>query len=286
MKKVKVFDYSNYRTYLKDVYAAEKVEKKHFSLRYFARITGFGSNGYLLMVMNGQRNLSAKSIALFNKAFKHTKKEAAYFEALVFYNQTDQGEQKERYLEQLIALRPAHAIGSMTKEQFECLTQTYFLSIRELAALPDFNEDPEWISENLRQKIKPSEAKHALQVLEKLKLLVRDEHGKLKHSDAMLETPLHAESLEILNYHRQTLTETKYAMLTAPYDEWDIASITIPMPKEAIPKVMEIMQKCREEIADYINKTHKDYHEVFQINMQLYPVSKTKRPKTTRVKTS
>jgi uncharacterized protein (TIGR02147 family) len=287
MPSINLFEYNDYRAYLRAKYDEEKARKKSFSLRNFARVAGFGSSGYLIMVMNGQRNLTPKSVTAFNLAFKHSKKESAYFEHLVLYNQCDDrdSERKDRYLEQLLTFRPRHPIGSMTRDQFECFNRSYFVTIREMAALPGFREDVDWIKANLRQRVMSSEVKRALQILERLKLLERGPDGKLRHSNLTLETPLHAESLEILNYHRQTLAEAKYAILSAPYDEHDLASMTIPIPKECLPKVMELMQKCREEILDQIKKSTHDYHEVYQINMQVFPLTKTGQIESNRIKT-
>lgn len=273
-----IFSFVNYREFLKAYFEEIRKTDNFFSYRYLERMSGL-SRSYFKLLIDGKRNVSPVALSKLAKAFKLTKKEVAYFETLVLYNQAENDEEKDRHFERLMSLRPPLPIKGMTSDQYECFTKTYFTEIREMSIIPGFQENPQWICEHLRRPLKPKEAKHALEVLERLGLLVRDANGVLKHSETTLETPLHAESLDIFNYHRQLLNEGKEAIMEAPFDEWDVGTITIPMPKELVPQVMEMLKKCREEIADLINRGSKNYHEVFQVNMQLFSVSKINQNK-------
>lgn len=268
-----VFTFIDYREFLKAYFEERKKAEEFFSYRYLARISGL-SRSYFKLLLDGNRNLSPQSATKLAKALKLSKKEVLYFETLVLYNQARSDEDKDRYFENLMGLRPPLPIQGMMPDQYEYFTKTYFVEIREMAAMAKFEENPRWICRHLRRHLTPAKAHHALEVLERLGLLVRDKKGKLKHSDKTLETPLHAESVDIFDYHRQLLNEAKEAITHAPFDEWDVGTVTIPMTKEALPRVMEILKKCREDIVDLINRGAQNYHEVFQINMQLFPVSK------------
>lgn len=278
--KVDIFSFRDYRDYLKAVYEHLKATRRRFSYRYFAKTAGFGGQSYLRMVMDGERNLSPTSINKCTRALRLGKKETLYFETLVLYAQAKTPEDKERYYNQLAVLRPKVEIKGLSRDQFEYLTQSHFVAIRELAAMPEFEDDVTWIAKNLRKPLKPTEIKHALEVLERLKLLVRDKKGNLKHSHKTLQTPVDAPSHEIFDFHREVLAESRDAILSAPAGEWDVTSMTIPIPKASLSKVMDVLQSCREEIVDLISSGSEDYHEVFQINMQVFPVTKTKQQKT------
>lgn len=244
-----------------------------FSYRYLERLSGL-SRSYFKLILDGKRNLSSRAANQLARALKLRKKELVYFETLVLYNQAQSDDEKDRYFEYLMTLRPSVPIEGMTPDQYEYFSKTYFVEIREMVAMPGFQEDPHWICQNLRRSLKPKEVQHALEVLERLGLVKRTRSGKLKHSDKTIESPLHAESIDIFNYHRQLLNEGKDAITAAPFEEWDVGTITIPMPKKALPRVMKILKKCREEIIDFINQGEQDYHEVFQVNMQMFPVTK------------
>lgn len=271
-----IFSFMDYREYVKCVFEHMKATKPQFSYRYFARLAGFGGQSYLRMIMDGERNLSFTGVGKFAKAFKLDKKETAYFESLVSYNQAKSEEQKEFHHDKLVALRPRGKTHGMSPEQFECFTHSHFVAIREMAALPEFREDPEWIAAHLNPRIAAAEARHALAILEKLGLLTRDADGKLKHSETTLETPVDTASPEILNYHRKILAEAKDVFFNANEGEFDVSSLAIPLQKKAFPRVMELIQKCLSDIAHVVNESGADFHEVYRVNFQMYPATTVK----------
>ena len=80
MKRPVIFDYLDYRAFLKDMFCFRKWKDKHFSYRYFAGKSGFASPNYLKLVIDGDRNLTNGSIAKIAKGFKLKKQEREYFE--------------------------------------------------------------------------------------------------------------------------------------------------------------------------------------------------------------
>lgn len=274
-----IFEFRDYRAYLAATCRHLKATSRSFSHRRFAEKAGFGSQSYFRMVMNGERDISPAAAAKFAAALKLQKRQTRYFEAMVMYNQARGESEKSRYLEDMIALLPPRHVTGLAKQQLEYLTDSLFVILREMTALPDFQEDVEWIRAGLRRNVKPGEIRHALETLERLGLVVRDKDGKLRHSKTSLKTEQGARDIEILNYHRQILLESRDAIMTAPYDEWDIASKTIPVPKELLPRVGEILHGSLDEITRLVSEGSRDYNEVYQINMQLFPLTMTKQPR-------
>lgn len=60
---VEVYGYLDYRAFLADLYTAKKA--RGFSYRSFSRRAGLSSPNYLKLVIDGQRNLSAKMAERF-----------------------------------------------------------------------------------------------------------------------------------------------------------------------------------------------------------------------------
>ena len=67
----------------------------------------------------------------------------------------------------------------------------------QLALLPGFREDPEWIVEQLRPRVSAADVKRALRHLETLGLLVRNDGGGLIAADRKLTTPERVPSLAV-----------------------------------------------------------------------------------------
>ncbi|MBU0505879.1 MAG: TIGR02147 family protein [bacterium] len=270
-----LFTYTDYRQFLKDYYQDQKDNNPKFSFRFFAKMGGLSSSAYLKVVMDGKRNLSPAAINKFTKAMKLNKKEASYFENLVFFNQAKTDSDKDLYFERMLVLKPKVAFHGIEKDQFEYYTQKHFVIIREMVALPHFKEDHEWIAARLKFRINASQAKHAIDVLLRLGLLDRDEEGRLQQALSSLSTQPEVASLEVFNFHRAMLREAAESMLNVPKQLRDITSLTIPMPTETLPEIKQYLHKVKEEIVNMIGNSGKEFHEVYQLNMQLFPVTKT-----------
>lgn len=271
---VTVFQYLDYREFLRARFNAEKRVKKFFSFRYFARITGFGSSGYLKMVIDGQRNLSPTAIHQIAKAFKLPRKESAYFEALVLYNQAQNDTERDLYLDRLAALRPAAHMTELERDKYEYFTRRHFVIIREMVTVPGFEEDYDWIASRLTPPIKAKEAQHAIEVLLRLGLLQRDGDGKLQQADVTITTPGEIPALEIYQYHGQMLGLAREALVHVREAERDITGLTIPLPLALLPEVKRRIRELREGIIELVNRGNLPYHEVYQINIQCFPVSR------------
>jgi len=275
---VDIYSYADFREYLKEV-LAQKTKSSKFSHRNFAKKAGLGSFSYLRMVIKGERNLSSQSIIQFAKGLGLNKKETAYFEALVLYNQARSREERDHHFEQLLNLKPRVKTKGLALDAYEYVSKILYVVLREMAALPEFHEDPYWISQALRYLIKPTEVPGAIALLERLKLLKRTKEGKLKHSGTTLETMPQTSSVEVVKFHREILAETRSMALTSDREARDITSITLPIAQKDLPAIKEILKKCREEIVQRVNQGSRDYHEVFHINMQLFPITRTKKLK-------
>ncbi len=140
-----LFDYTDYRKFLSDYYEEQKQKNSYFSYRYFSRMAGLRGNNYLQMVMSGKRNLTPASITKFTRALKFNKNESAYFENMALYNHAKSDKEKDMYFERMIQCKPTQKITGLTKDEFEYLTNKHYVVIREMVALPHFQEDCEWI---------------------------------------------------------------------------------------------------------------------------------------------
>ena len=118
MKQVTIFEYDNYRAYLRDLYKFYKETKPQFSYRYFSQKAGFRSPNFLQLVIEGKRNLSPESVEKFTHALKLGKKEAEFFRVLVYLNQARTVSEKKIYAEQLMQFRPFRYIYPLPKRGY------------------------------------------------------------------------------------------------------------------------------------------------------------------------
>lgn len=84
MERPKIFDYHDYRIFLKDFFDYSKEKNGKFSFRFFAQRAGFNSGSILKLVIDGKKNLTNESINKISNGFKLKKREYEFFEKLVF----------------------------------------------------------------------------------------------------------------------------------------------------------------------------------------------------------
>jgi uncharacterized protein (TIGR02147 family) len=168
-----VYAFFDYRALLAAYYEERKRAGRGFSYRAFARRAGIASPNHLKRIIDGARNLTPEMAERFARACGFTGEDAAYFRELVAFNEaTTEAERSARY-RTLSAFRGYRKAHKLEAAEADYCAHWYIPAIRELAARPDFREDPAWIAAQLVPAIKPREARTALQTLLDLGLLVR-----------------------------------------------------------------------------------------------------------------
>ena len=103
-----IYHYLDYRTYLRDAYLDLKRSRPSgFTHRRIGQKGGFDP-GLFSKVIQGQRNISAKLLPGFCRAFGLEGDEARYFHCLVRFTQAD-SEAERRELERELAAFPGRA---------------------------------------------------------------------------------------------------------------------------------------------------------------------------------
>ena len=106
-EKISVFNYLNYREYLKDLYNFFK-EKDGLSLRQFARKADFSSHAYLKNIIDGYREATVNSALKLAKGFNLSDKEASYLELLIRFNRATSIEEKNIFYKKLSKIKEQH----------------------------------------------------------------------------------------------------------------------------------------------------------------------------------
>lgn len=267
-----VYEYLDYRAFMRDHYAAKKAENAKFSFRYFARRAGFTSSNFMKLVMDGERNLGATAVERVAAAMKLEQEDADFFSLLVAMNQAQTVAERNRAFERVAANRRFRAARKLDGPLFEYLTRWYYPVIRELAARDDFVDDPAWVAAQLLPPIEPREARAALKTLENLGLLVRDENDKLVRGEASLTTGHEVRHVVVPAYHLQMIERAAKAVETVPPEARDVSALTVCIRESSLPDLKAKVRRFREEMLDRCD-SDKEPDRVYQLCIQLFPLS-------------
>lgn len=269
-----IYDYLDYRQFLKDLTAALKKAKK-FNLRSFAKRANIQAPGYLKMVTDGRRNLSEDTAKKFCRALEIEAKEKTYFLTLVVYNQSNHPDEKKQAFDTLIALKPRSEHFLIEKKQNRYFSRHHYVCIREMVTLKDFREDNKWIAKRCFPRISPSQAKEAIEALLELGLLKRDESGKLTQIESFIRTEdRNTQEAETYQFHEAVIDNARFALGEIPQSERNYYAMTLPISKDLFHEIVDEFYAFRDKVIAKVNEQNNNFDEVYQINFQLFPATR------------
>lgn len=266
---ITIYDYLDYRIYLRDYCEWQRSNSKSFSFRKFAMDAGFSSPSYLKMVMDGERGLTPNSIRKFAKALRLKRHEERFFEDLVWFTQAKSHDEKNHHYKKLTTSRRFLKVRHIENDQFEYFSKWYYAVIREMVTIPGFKEDPVWIARKLRPTITVTEAKATIELLLRLGLLKRDESGRLVQTDKTVATADEVKSLALGNFHREMIHKAAEAVTNNKARHRNISSLTVALSREKFNEVKQRINEFRKELRSLLEECETP-QAIYQINFQLF----------------
>jgi uncharacterized protein (TIGR02147 family) len=275
---ISIFDYTDYRRYLVDFYHEHKRTSKAFSYRYFAKKAGINSVGLYKDVVEGRQNLGRVLVFKFSVAMGHTKKEAEYFENMVFFNEADSVEKRALFFERMLACQKTKA-GIVDITKYEYYQKWYYSAVRTLVSIGIFmdNEnDYKKIAGILNPRIRPDEAKKAFSVLERLGFINKNE-GVFVVADAVITTgalksDANINVLNVINFQKEVMTLANEALDRFGAENINLSTLTLGISASTMAAIKEELTAVRNKIAAFAEKDNAA-DRVFQLNMQFFPMS-------------
>lgn len=267
-----IFDYTDYRKYLRDFYENRKAVDRSFTVRHIAENVGFKSASFFCQLMNGRSNMSPELTCKFSKFIGHNKKECDYFETLVSYNQAKNHPQKKKFFEKLISFKQSK-IRTIDSNLYEFYDKWYYNAIRELLFFYPFNGNFQVLGKILNPSISPAEAQKAVTLLDQWGLIKRDASGRyVRSDDQSITTGMKAQSFYVNNFQHAVLDLAKGALDRFPRDERSLSTLTMSLSPEGYHKMESEIHLFRRRMLTIAEEDTRE-NRVYQMNIQLFPVT-------------
>ncbi len=269
-----IYDYLDYREFLKDRFDHLKQTNPNFSYRYFNKKAGLKSPGHLKMVMDGQINIGQKGMYGVCRGLGLSEKEGRFFENLVNFNQAKEFNDKDQYYKELLGSYPAKHPEIMGSNHYKIFAHWYYICILELIRLHSFREDACWISKKLKPQIPVVKVKRAIKDLLDMGLIKRTKDGELERTDKMIATPSQIHNLAIMKFQQQLTKLAWKAIERDPSKDRENSTITIALSDDQFSKVKDKIQEFRDEIHSLLEATEEGIKtNVAHINLQLFKLT-------------
>lgn len=274
--KIQIFQYLNYRSFLKDHYALKKKQLPSYSYRLFNSKANLRSPSYYKLVCEGKCDLTEQSIAKFIKGLNLNQKEGLFFRTLVYFNQAQSNKDKSLYYNQLCHFKEYNKIHNLTSDQYDLFYNWFNLAIYEMSKLKNFQDNAQWVINRLREPISSEEAETSIKLLKKLGLLVQDPKTlKYKAVTANLTTDPEVMSIAVFKHHTTMIGKSIDSLSKDHHSVRDVSSITVALNEKTFSEAKGKIQEFRRDLNVLLSKS-KDNDRVYQMNFQIFPLTKIK----------
>ena len=270
-----IFEYDDYRVFLKDYFNAKKREKHSFSQRYFAKKIGFNAHNFCTLVVLGKRNLSIDSIQKIIKGIGLKGKAATYFENLVYLNQATTLEDKDYYFKRLKQTGKKTRFYQLHRDQFFFYEKWYYPVVRELLTMKDWNGDFAALAKTVRPPITASEAREAVELLESTGIVKKDATGVYSLTNEFITSEQVPDFIKKKARRDVLLKGIETVDTIEPHDKYAAYS-TVTMTKELYEEVRGILDETRQKILSLVAEDGAP-DEVYELVFQVFPVSSMHR---------
>lgn len=271
MKKISVYNYTNYRHYLRDLLEYTREKDPEFSFRKFCKIAGIVSPSFLKHVIDNDRNLSQEGAQKFLLGFGIEGPEAAFFEILVQMNQAKTLEERNKHFQHLKKFAGFRQVCQLERDGFEYYRKWYHPAVRELVGMCKGVVTAKWIATKVNPRITIKAAQDSLDLLLRLGLIEKTADSfRKKH--AIVKGFSDLKSMMLQNYHKEMIDLGKESMDRFTSENRNVTSVTISIPESKIAEVKDKISKLREDLLQLALQS-KDPDTVVQVNFQEFPIT-------------
>lgn len=276
---ITVFEYLDYREFLNAYYREQKRRHSYFSIRYISQRTGIDA-AHIMRVLQGRRHLSDKTAAAFARLCKLADKEERYFQTLVHFNTARSSRLRQQAFERLLSLSGPRTTV-LQPEQYEFYSKWYYTAIRALVGMHSFRAKRDFsrMGAMLTPAISARQAREAVRLLKKLGLVIETSEGGLEATEKHITTGTRWRSLAVRKFQTETLRLALESLERHDTNIRDISTVTVGIGKDQIPALRERIAEFRQSMMA-IAEENQDPDDVYQLNVQLFPLTATNRNET------
>jgi uncharacterized protein (TIGR02147 family) len=260
------------REFLRQAYLAERQRNRAFSQRHIAQAMGEKSSSFFQDILSGKSKLTSARVLKFARLLKLSKAEAAHFENLVLYTQAETEDEKKHALEKLTAAGSSGRHALLEAFQTEYFSKWHYAAVRELLAIHDFRGDYEALGALLCPPLSTDEARRAVDLLLKLKLIRKTAHGGFQRTDTVVLSGPKIGPARMRPALLGNLELARRALDEFPADKRPFSYQTLSVSEDSYRKIRGMITELRDAIFDLVVQDE-DVDRLYQLNVQFFPLS-------------
>ncbi|MES2801809.1 MAG: TIGR02147 family protein [Bdellovibrionota bacterium] len=247
-----------------------KLRNTRLSLRHLAITAGVNASS-LTRVLNGSRQITPALAIRIARALNFGTEEIQHLLDLISIERSKDQKQRQKIVDQ-INRKKIPTSKKISIENFRIIADWEHFAILSLTKTKKFKANPIWIADRLG--ISVSKVNAAVERLQALNLLVSKGKSYTAVEDANIETPQNISESYVRENHRQHLQKAIDALKIFTPNQREFCNLSVVMNYSHLPEAKKRLRIFFDEFNRDFDQAGMD--EVFQLNVQLYPLTKSK----------
>jgi len=273
-----IYEFSDFRSYLKAWFEQEKLRRIKFSKAEVSRLLGLPNTRNYFSDLLGGKELSDTFLERLVALLALPRDEAKYFRALVRFNQAPSPEAREEALDRLVSLNRSPRV-ILKDERMEYFRHWWHGAVRALLDTSDFGDEPDRIAKALVPSITPGQARESLALLAKLDLIRRTRDKFWKPTDQAVSSPDGLRDELLVELQLQQLDLVRKSLLRKKAPKRMVATNVVSVSADGFRHLLERMEKARSEVRSIVHKDTLPAERVCQVVLALVPLTEEKDPR-------
>lgn len=260
----------DYRSFLREWIETERVKRPAVSLRWMAQKLAMDPS-LLSKILAQERHLSHSRVQPVCDLLGLEGAEAEYFRLCVHYAKAKGHREAQACFMRMAELRRVSPVP-LDDVQVAYWESWIHVALRSLLSCGRFGDEWERLGSMLRPRQSARKVREAVLLLERIGLAVRDDAGIWQVRDAFLRDGSPAQAPMVRHFHRQSLLLSLEAIESLPRDLRDLSSLTVSIPPEGYPRIVEMIREFRSKVLAAVAGMDSP-DRVYQLSMQLVPMA-------------
>ena len=266
-----LFDFLDYREYLRATFEERKARNAAFSYRMLADKIGLHASR-IHRLLARQSHIAPDQIDAFAKVFGLRGVKAKYFEYLVRHAKAKTPSEAQVWLAKLADLRGVVGRG-LKRPEHGIFREWYFIPLRCMLHTGRFKDEWALLAASLSPAIRPEQVRLAVESMEKFGLVERDPDGFWHARDAHLAAESAEPGSALRSWHHSMLRLAGEAVERFPKAMRHHGTLTVSVDAAGAVAVVDILRECRGRIRG-ISDSSPSPDRILHLGMQLFPVGR------------
>jgi uncharacterized protein (TIGR02147 family) len=266
--RVVVFEYKDYRRFIRDFIEIQREIHPKFSLIYYSKKIKT-SDGYLKLVVSGKRSLSLDNAFLLAKAFNLTPAEKSYFINLLNENESKEPSAKAYYKTLLTETAQLDISYSKNRKMTTIFEDRLLWEIFSLIGLKSFEYSIKYIKGKLRLPATDADIGAAVQKLLSLGAIRQDESGNVHAEDIVIPHRYNPAKAYATALNR-AVKHVNAGIVESSYFD----SFCLILNEDQYSQIRETLEEAKSKIAKIAKSKKDDKTLIAYLNLNLFLASK------------